>query len=414
MQTFSEVRQVTPLTIQGLGRLADDALCSARLLAGLNVLIMTSGHDVTDSRIYSKQACSIQGLGANVTLVGRLEETNPGEVPVLKVAKPSSRLARFVWQPWRCLWAARHLPADIVHFHDAEMLMILPFAKLWWRRAKFVYDVHEDFANLMLVRDWLPSWTKCPVRVLTDVVEKSLALLADGIVLVTPPLADKFRNKEKIVAYNYVARKFFDNAAKMVKDPKTRQFDLVHLGTLTLRRAEFLADTITEYYRLRPHARSLVIGMSEEAENILRKRAPANCTILGQTAHEQIPALLADSKVGLDVHPWRGPHLEVALPVKVCEYMAAGCGVVASSMPVLYQLLGNIAPNVDIIKLIDGGRPIDYARAIFELTESVENGADPGSQLRNLALKHMTWENESVKIAQLYLRLRGKHAVSHH
>ena len=387
---------------------------SAPLLRQMNVLFVTSGHDVTDSRIYNKLACSMRNFDANVTVIGKLEGRNPGSVNVLKVPKPSSRLTRFLWQPWRSLWAARRLPADIIHFHDAEMLMTLPVAKLWWSRTKFVYDVHEDFANLMLIRDWLPAWVKPIVKVLTNRAEKAFALMADAIVGVTPPLADKFPNKEKIVAYNYVSKTFFEQTAQMAKEPDKREFDLVHLGTLTLRRAKFLADTIQEFHRLRPTARSLVIGLTPETEKILREQVPDGCVLLGTTPHEEIPGLLANSKIGLDVHPWLGAHLEVALPVKVCEYMAAGCAVVSSSMPVLDQLLNKAAPGIDTVTLIDGGNPEDYARAAISLIESIQNGSDPGAQLRDLALKHMTWENEAAKVAQLYLRLSRKDALSDH
>jgi glycosyltransferase involved in cell wall biosynthesis len=374
----------------------------------MNVLIITSGHDATDARIYSKLACSMRNFQANVTVIGKLEGKNPGSVKVLSVPNPSCRLTRFLWQPWRCMWAARRLPADIVHFHDAEMLITLPLAKLWWRRAKFVYDVHEDFANLMLVRDWLPSWLKPIFKLVTNAVEKKLALVADAIVGVTPPLAAKFPNGERIVAYNFVAKTFFEDAAKRAKEPTKRQFGLVHVGALTSRRAFFLADTIQEFHRLRPSARSLVIGFPPETEKILREGVPEGCLLVGKIPHEEIAEFLTDTKVGLDVHPWLGPHLELALPVKVCEYMAAGCGVVSSSMPVLDQLIGNLANNTRAIKLIRGGIPADYAKAALDLVQLIENGADPGSQLRQWALAHMVWDNEAGKIANLYLRLQGK------
>jgi glycosyltransferase involved in cell wall biosynthesis len=375
-------------------------------LKQINVAIMTSGHDVTDARIYSKLACSMTKMQANVTLIGQLEGTNPAEIPVLRVPKSSSRWIRFLWQPWRCLWAARRLPADIIHFHDAEMLVTLPFAKLWWRRAKFVYDVHEDFANLMLVRDWLPSWLKPIVKFITNAVEKKLARLADAIVGVTPPLAAKFANDERIVAYNYVAKRFFEDAAKFAKRPALRQYDLVHVGALTSRRAAFLGDTIQEFHRLRPNARTLVIGFPPETEKILRERIPEGCLLVRKIPHQKMAAFLSDTKVGLDVHPWLGPHLELALPVKVCEYMAAGCAVVSSSMPILDQLIENLARNEEAMKRIQGGSPADYAKAAFDLIQVIENGADPGSRLRQWALKHMIWDHEAEKIANLYLRLQ--------
>ena len=382
-------------------------------LRGVDVVLMVSGHEVTNPRIYARQALSLQRLGANVTVVGRIEHRPSGEARVLAVSAPSSRLVRFLCQPLRCLWAARHLTPDVVHFHDAEMLTILPIAKLWWRRSKFIYDAREDFGNMMLVRDWLPSAVKPAVRFLTEVVERGLARLADAIVGVTPPLTAKFRHRKKIVAYNFVPDDFFEQTAKAKRDPRVREFDVVHLGTLNLRRAAFLAETLREFHRLRPRARSLVIGASAEIEAALRPRVPEGCVLLGKTPFEEIPGLLGNAKVGLDVHPWLGPHLEVALAVKVCEYMAAGCAVVASTMPVLNQLLVEAGANSDSINIIEGGEPLDYAQAALRLVEAIEGGDDPGAQLRALAFEHLRWENEAVKIARLYLQLLGKPCVTH-
>jgi glycosyltransferase involved in cell wall biosynthesis len=382
-------------------------------LRGVDVVLMASGHEVTNPRIYARQALSLQGLGANVIVVGRLEHRPSGEAQVLAVSAPSSRLVRFLWQPWRCLWAARHLNPDVFHFHDAEMLTVLPIAKLWWRRSKFIYDAREDFGNMMLVRDWLPSAVKPAVRFLTEVIEPGLARLADAIVGVTPPLTAKFRHPKKIVAYNFVPDDFFEQTARAKRDPRMREFDVVHLGTLNLRRAAFLAETLREFHRLRPRARSLVIGASREIEAALRPQVPDGCVLLGKTPYGEIPGLLGNAKVGLDVHPWLGPHLEVALAVKVCEYMAAGCAVVASTMPVLNKLLAEAGAGSDSISIIEGGEPSKYARAVLRLVEAIERGDDPGARLRALAFEHLRWENEVVKIARLYLQLLDKPCVTH-
>jgi glycosyltransferase involved in cell wall biosynthesis len=381
-------------------------------LDGVKVLVVTSGHEATDHRVYAKQALSIKRLGAKVSVVGKLERGAPGAVPVLTLPAASSRLTRFLWQPWRCLWTARRQQADIIHFHDAEMLITLPLAKLWWRKTKFVYDVHEDFANLMLIRDWLPEWVKPVVRLLLDTVEKGLARLADAIVGVTPPLAEKFSHPNKIVAFNFTSADFFVKAHKTRRPPKSREFDLVHLGTLNVRRAAFLAYTIREFHRLRPTARSLVIGVTSELRHILETNMPEHCVLLGKTPHENIPQLLGNAKVGLDVHPWLAPHLEVAVPVKVCEYMASGCAVVCSSMPVLAQILTAAKVDPDTLTVIDGGDPIEYARAAARLVDAIDAGKDPGAKLQKLALAHMTWEGEAKKIAGLYLQLLGRPCVT--
>jgi glycosyltransferase involved in cell wall biosynthesis len=344
-------------------------------------------------------------MGADVTVVGALEHAVPGDVAVLGLVKPKSRLVRFVIQPWRCLWAIRDCRPDIVHFHDPEILATLPLARLWWPRTRFVYDVHEDFANLMLIRDWLPPMLKPIVKALTNGVEKLLARLAHGIVGVTPPLADKFSNRERIVAYNYIAGEFFTQAERLAIEPRRRRYDLGHVGTLNLRRAHFLAEVLRRYHEARPQARSLLIGVSPEIRNAMAAALPAGCTVLGKVPHGEIAGLLADVKVGLDVHPWLGAHLEVALPVKVCEYMAAGCAVVSSSMPVLERVLAEAGIGSADLRLIEGGAPADYAQAACSLAQAIERGENPGARLRARAAAHLTWETQAAQVGRLYRRL---------
>ena len=381
-------------------------------LRGLRVLVLTSGHEATDHRVYSKIALSAKRMGADVTVVGALEHAVPGPVSVIGLVKPTSRLCRFLVQPWRCLWAIRNERPHIIHFHDPEMLATLPLARLWWPRARFVYDVHEDFANLMLIRDWLPSFLKPLVRALTDGVEKILARLAHAIVGVTPPLADKFSNRERIVAYNYSSRMFFERAAERAIDPRRRRYDLAHLGTLNPRRAHFLAEVLRRHHLARPGAQSLIIGVSPEIRNAIAGALPHGCTVLGKVPHTDVAELLADVKVGLDVHPWLGEHLQVALPVKVCEYMAAGCAVVSSSMPVLDRVLEEAGIGAGELRLIAGGEAAEYARAAGDLLASIEQGDDPGSRLRARAAANLTWETQALHVGRLYRRLLERKCAS--
>jgi glycosyltransferase involved in cell wall biosynthesis len=391
------------MNIHNRGRRAEDA----SLLKGISVLVVTSGHDATDHRIHNKLACSLKRMGADVAVVGHLENPDPGEVRIITVPKATTRMRRFLLQPWRCLWAARKARPDIIHFHDAEMLITLPVLKVIRHRCKLIYDVHEDFANLMLIRDWLPAGMKGTSRVLIEYIEKKLALLADAIVGVTPPLADKFHNRRKISAYNFITRDFFEGAHKTAKSPLKRQFDMVHLGTLNLRRALFLVEVLAKFHERRPEGKSLIVGSSREVCEKIRPLLPSNCTLLGEVPHGVIPGLLGNAKVGLDVHPWPAPHLNVALPVKICEYMASECAVVSSSMPVLTTVMQEAGGRLGGMKIISGGQPDEYADAAVALVGEMEKGAHPGAELRAFAVEHMIWENEADKIAGLYLELMG-------
>jgi len=285
------------------------------------------------------------------------------------------------------------------------MLIILPVARFFWRRAKFVYDVHEDFANLMLIRDWIPRTLKPLVRRLTDACEQSLARLAHGIVAVTPPLARKFPHSHKVAALNFPTRDFLERASESARPGSQRTYDLVHLGTLNRRRAAFLAESLQEMERRRPGFRSLVVGTTSEIVEFLRTQVPPTCEVLGPISHAEVAPILGDAKVGIDVHPWLQPHLEPALAVKICEYMACGTNVVASSMPVLEEILSLEGERIPGIATIQGGTPKDYADATIQLLSAIEAGNDAGPRLQRFAQERLNWQEQANGIGKLYRSL---------
>ena len=376
-------------------------------LAGMHVLVLTSGHHLGDARVYARHAHGIRNLGAEVTMVGAVNGTPPVNMRVIAFTTPRSRWERFAWQPWRCIWSARREPCDIVHFHDAEVLTVLPLAKLIWPKAAFVYDVHEDFSNLILIRDWLPVWMKPAVRGTIKVVERTLSRLVDGVVGVTPPLTNNFDCREKQTAFNFPAHEFYQAGTKLSVPARLRKYDLVHLGTLSSRRASFLCDILEQVYAMRPSTQVLLIGVRPNIAQLIRGRIPNRCVILGSTKYEEIPKLLCNSRVGLDVHPWDEPHLQVALPVKVFEYMAAGCAIVCSSMPVLDRILEETGMVSDL-KLLRNKTVAAYTSEIIDTLEAIDAGNDPGTRLRTLASQHLVWEREARKIATLYLNLLSR------
>ena len=173
----------------------------------------------------------------------------------------------------------------------------------------------------------------------------------------------------------------------------------------------------------------MILGATPDIELLLAGRIPAGCVIVGKTPFDQIPAFLGNARIGLDVHPWLGEHLRVALPVKVCEYMAAGCAVVTSSMPVLDALLRESGADQGTVTLIDGGEPEEYAAGAARMAADIDAGRDPGSRARDLAWRSMSFgpqgENSETSICLFWganaradhqcrrLRLHGRRDPRH-
>lgn len=377
-------------------------------LSGLKIAVITSGHNALDGRVYDKHARSMADMGAEVTVVGMMDGADPPDgIPIIRLKLNRSRFRRFFIRPWQCLWASRKLKPDIIHFHDAELLQTVPLAHIIWPGVKIVYDAHEDFSNLILIREWLPASVKIPLKRAIDFLEKSMAGWVDGVVSVTEPLTNRFKHRFRTPAHNFVSKNFIAAAGETLRKPGERKYDLAHLGAISTERAGFLMKVLKGFHQSRPQARSLIIGVPDYLKGFFQD-APGNCEVMGQAPYSQIPSLLTDCRVGIDVHPELKPHLKPALPVKVIEYMCCGCAVVTSPMPVLESIAEKYSIPQKSFKIVRSGEPEDYVQAVLHQLEAIDNGVDLGAPLRELTITDLNWESEANRIADLYLTILNR------
>ncbi|MCF6148004.1 MAG: glycosyltransferase family 4 protein [Candidatus Kuenenia sp.] len=379
----------------------------SRVLENKKILFVTTGHQAMDHRIYDKEACSMNALGATVTILGKHcgQQLETNNIKIINVPASGNRIQRFLQLPWRCWKISSRYKVDILHIQDAELLQIIPWVRLRQPHIKTVYDVHEDFANLIKIRSYLPKILKPFVSMIVNIMEKSLARYVHGIVGVTQPLTDRFLHKHRIAAYNFPSQRFYDYAKKVAIPSIERKFDLIHLGTLSEQRALFLVDTLQKLHRQRTGTRTLISGVHEHIYNKIKHLLPSGCELELQISYDQVPLRLGNARVGLDVHPFPTANLEVAVPVKIFEYMGCGCGVVTSLMPVLNELFISGAINSEDIISIDSGNPETYANAIINMLDRINNGDDVGRRLQGVAHQKYVWEREAEKLANFYLRL---------
>ncbi len=360
-------------------------------------------HAADDARVFGRQARSLGRVSERVRLVAPGTEAAVRDgVELVGVPAPVGRLERFVVTPWRILRAGRRGGADVVYLHDASMLFLLPLLRIAGRRC--VYDAHEDYGNMVRHRDWIPG----PFRGLAgrgaDLYERGLARLAGGVATATGPLRDKFPHAHAVTVYNLPTDDVLERGAAQQTPARDREFDLVHLGTFNLRRREFFAGVLRRLIERRPALRVLIIGARGDQAAWWRRRfTPRNVELRGWVSHDQVPALLGRCRVGVSVHPWLTPHLALAVPVKIFEYMACGCAVVSSRMPELERLLQ--PEDRDRITVVDGAEEADWIDAIDGWL------ADPGridrqaGALRQVLPERYSWRSEEQKLLRFFADL---------
>lgn len=381
---------------------------TARVSRPITVNLVSTGHDALDHRVFDKEARTLAGAGVRVRVIARHPRPERREgVEIVPLEPARGRAGRFLASPWRALAAVRRQPADVVWLHDLELLAISPLLRLAGRPA-VVYDVHEDFANLMRRREWIPPPLRGPVATVLRALERGLACSVDAVVSVTEGLAGELPHRRRLALYNLPSRAFLEAAAG-AEPPSRRPVDVVHLGTLSEERLAFLARVLAELGELRGTASARVVGVRPDQAKRLARLLPdaVDARVEGALPYERVPALLASCRVGVDVHPLLHPHLRHALPVKVVEYMAAGCGVVSSALPELERVLPPEARAQ--LTLLRSAEPREYARALAAWLDDPARLDAAGASLREAAGR-LSWESQGERMLALVTELAtGRH-----
>jgi glycosyltransferase involved in cell wall biosynthesis len=375
-----------------------------QLASGVEVVLVSSGHSALDHRVFDKEAVTLAKYFPRVRVVAtHAGDDRRGNVAITGLPASKSRLERFLLRPFRCLLAARGAGLRVLILHDAELLWWVPVLKLLtgWR---IIYDVHEDFSQLMLRRDWIPAPLRRPVSQALELLEKGCSRLCDGVIGVTDVLVDKFDHRRHIALYNLPSFAFIEEAGKQARPLAEREYDLVHLGTLSQERLEFLKAVLVSLFAHKPDASVLLIGIHPEHEKTLRAVFPAErVTILRQVGYQEVSRLLGGCRIGMNIHPVLYPHLRCAVPVKVFEYMAAGCNVVTSYLPELHRLLGDEGMGqVTTIYTPDADR---FAAEILRLLNSEELMKLHQAALSRLVRARWNWESTEEKLVEFVLNV---------
>jgi glycosyltransferase involved in cell wall biosynthesis len=354
------------------------------------IVLVSSGHRALDHRIFDKEARTLaKHFRVRVVAWHPRDETRQG-VQITALAPYHSRIDRFLRRPLTCYRAARGEGPRVVILHDAELLVWAPVARaLGWR---VIYDAHEDFSQLMLRRKWMPGALR-PVVGRLGVVEKQLSAACAGVMGATQALVENFDHPRRLAVHNLPTREFLATARATALPMAEREFDVVHLGTLSDERLDFLIGVLHETLALRPSATALVLGLTgSQARRLRAEFSTASVTLIGKVSYARIPRFLGTCRIGLDVHPILYPHLRCAVPVKVFEYMANGAAVVTSYLPELHRLLG--PEGARHVVTVTEPQPAAYARALTDLLEDPARLAETQAALLGLVDERWNWSAE--------------------
>lgn len=372
------------------------------------IVLVSSGHPALDQRVFDKEAVSLARAFRRVRVVAPhpADEMRNG-VHITALPPYGSRWSRFLLRPIQGLLAARGRGARVLILQDAELLFWVPFLKLFtgWR---IIYDAHEDFPQLLLTRTWIPAPLRRVVSGMVGIWEKFSARMCDGVTGATGSLIEYFAHRHRLALYNLPSRAFLDEVSLHARPLAERQYDVVHLGTLAEEgRLEFLITMLDSLFVRKPEARALIIGVRTDQERVISEHFSAErVTVLGKIPYTQVAAYLGDCRVGLNVFPTLHPHLRCAVPVKIFEYMAAGCAIVTSYLPELQRLVGDEgAEHMTVIYTPEVERFVDET---MRLLDEPETTARHSTEMMRLVRSNWNWDVQAEQLAQFVTEVVDK------
>jgi len=368
---------------------------SAKRPMPLRIVHLTSVHSALDHRIFKKECRSLAKAGFDVTVVGPHPQDAVEELVQIKsVKRHRSKLARMTRTVWSVLREAEKQDADIYHFHDPELI---PVGLILRNRGKnVIYDAHEDFPRDILIKAYLPGWSRRLLSQLASWGEDFACKRFSGIVSVTPGIAERIQqvNPRTITVCNYPYPE--ELLGEDAPAWKSRKPAVAYVGTITPERG--IVEMVRAMgYLSNSLAATLEIAGDKIPEEV--KTSPGWSRVRFHGALDQPSAyhMLRNSQVGLVcIHPL--PTFLECMPVKMFEYMGAGLPVIASDFPLWRKMLDGL----DCAIYVDPLDPKGIAQAIEYLLRNPVKAEEMGRCGQEAVAQQFNWNTQARKLIDLY------------
>lgn len=371
----------------------------------LEILHVSTVHQRYDTRVVYRECGGLAKRGHIITLLiadGQADQLKFDQFRIHSIVnKPPSRILRLSVVGFRMFLEAKKHHAKICHFHDPEWIF---YAWLLSFTGKtIVYDIHEDYANVILNRDWIPKLAKKSLSYMYTKIERILCRRFSGIVTVTDTLIKKLENFKPVLVRNYPDLNIYPSPTQLVE---TSKYDAIYVGSISVERgADVMIEAANIVQNSIPDFKLHFVGEVESQELHSRISKSSAVTYHGKVNQEELTTMLASSKIGLAVlQPT--PRYIVAFPTKIFEYMASGTFVIASDFPVYKEIIGDNS----YCECVDPENP-------KQIAEAIRRGLSikaPSARMESAKRVHelFSWHTELNKLEDLYMNI-SKHQSYH-
>ncbi|MBV2362901.1 glycosyltransferase family 4 protein [Streptomonospora nanhaiensis] len=321
----------------------------------MHALVATVVHHPEDARILHRQIRALLDAGHRVTYIAPFADrgvTPWQELTPVDVPRAAGRRRVGSLRAARAALARHAADADLLLFHDPELLLALPR-----RRPVTVWDVHEDAAAALLTKPWMPRPLRRPLGPVVRGFERH-AEQRMHLILAEEGYRGRFALPHPVVPNTtYVPD-------RPERAPGTDR--VVYLGHLSAARGAH--ELVEMGRRLRPHGvRVEVIGAADPSIRPMLRQAQLEEAIhwYGFVPNDQALRMVSGAMAGICLLQ-DTPNYRSSLPTKVVEYMAHGLPVITTPNPAAVSLVTQ-RPEGDCGLVVPFGDAAAAADAVLRL-----------------------------------------------
>jgi hypothetical protein len=377
------------------------------------VCVITSVHKPFDGRIFYRECRTLAQAGYDITLVApaAFEREEREGVTILGVTPAASRAQRM--RVWRDLFRrVRTLKPEVIHFHDPELLLLVPLFRLHFgRRVKIIYDVHEYFISALTSKYWIPAWLRPIVSRTAALLEKLIVQQTDGIICAVEgqlPLYEAFHGPKAVVRNLPLASLFQNDEPHPALD--AQGLKLIYVGLILPKRGiDILLETMRVLHEQGYHdIRLYLIGPKTspaymQTLHAFIEKYDLNVQVqwLGYIPPNEIKHYLANADVGLVSGLYTPQYKNPGLTTKLFEYLLMGLPVLSVDYP--HRRIYIEESDCGIV--VEAEDVQAHVEAILWFDQHPEERQAMGERGQAMVKDHYIWEAEAKHLLEFYKQI---------
>jgi glycosyltransferase involved in cell wall biosynthesis len=368
----------------------------------IRVVHLSVVHKPDDPRIHERECRTLAEAGYAVMYMAPGAERGRDAHGVLLSPLPErGRSTRFL-SSVEIVKALRALRPQVLHVHDPELLTLFPAVKAFVPRL--VYDMHEYVPEAVAGKHYIPESVRPFASQATATAQKSLAALADGVVVVTEEQLEALGSTPSLrcVLPNYPRLERFAAAEALLDLAVDPRLKLIYVGSLSRGRGCALMLDVME--QLAADEAVLYLGgtfaspdMEEEVTRRLAGGLDDRVRLLGRIPPAELPRYLAAADIVWVPSVPTVQYKHPTIPTKLLEGMAVG----------LAALVTNLPGRGELVRLEECGLAVEagaegHLRGLRRLLANRQVILEMGARGRRAVERRYSWEVVAGDLVDFY------------